>query len=243
MTPTVDEAIARVIRAGAWVLVDTVALDFACHHPQALGHADGTFFLSSTEILEPAGARAGPHGPSYTPGRGRGHLFEMSARGRLLRHWELGEDTVHHAGGLTHDGQFVWVAVAEDRPDSRSVVYRLDPVTGEAEEMFRYPDHLGGIARDPETGLLHTVAWGGRRAVVLTTDGEPVSRTPAPGRHLGLRSCPAVTVRSPAGLSVTVRATDFEVAGTDRLRLYALPDGSPAPGGTRLLVLEAASRV
>ncbi|MEU0970184.1 DUF6454 family protein [Streptomyces sp. NPDC005917] len=240
MNPTVDEAIARVARAAQWVLVDTVPLDFACHHPQGMDRAGGSFFVSSAEILRPAELTAGPHGTSYTPGTGRGHLFEMSARGRLLRHWELGEDTVYHAGGLTHDGQFVWVAVAEDRPDSRSIVYRLDPATGEVEEMFRYPDHLGGIARDPETGLLHAVTWGGRRVLVLSTDGEPVGGAPLPNRHVDVQDCATVTALSRAGRAVTVRAVDFEVADAGRLRLYALPHDSSAPGKARLLVLEAA---
>ncbi|MFJ9705046.1 DUF6454 family protein [Streptomyces sp. NPDC101234] len=242
MTPTVDEAIARVDRAAGWVLVDTVPLDFVCHHPRGIDRADGTFFVSGSEILEPAAAVRGADGTSYAAGRGRAHLFEMSPRGRLLRHWDLGEDTVHHAGGLTHDGQFVWVTVAEERPDSRSIVYRLDPASGEVEEMFRYPDHLAGIARDPETGLLHTVTWGGRRILVLSTDGEPVGRTAVPGRRVGLHDCVAVAVRSPTGRAVTVGATDFEVAGADRLRLYALPDDSSAPGAASLLVLEAALR-
>ncbi|MGW2958615.1 DUF6454 family protein [Streptomyces sp. NPDC001220] len=242
MKATVDEAIARVARAAEWILVDTVPLDFVCHRPQGMDRADGSFFVSSSEILRPAAATAGPEGTSYTPGTGRGHLFEMSGRGRLLRHWELGEDTFYHAGGLTHDGQFVWVAVAEDRPDSRSIVYRLDPATGEVEEMFRYPDHLRDIARDPETGLLHAATWGGRRVLVLSTDGEPVDGAPVPSRHVGVQDCAAVTALSPAGRAVTVRAVDFEIAGTDRLRLYALPDDSSAPGETCLLVLEAALR-
>ncbi|MFQ3559229.1 DUF6454 family protein [Streptomyces gramineus] len=242
MGRTVDEAVARVVRAAEWVLVDTVALDFACHRPQGMDRSGGSFFVSSSEILRPAGAVAGPDGASYVPGAGRGHLFEMSGQGRLLRHWELGEDSVYQAGGLTHDGQFVWVAVAEDRPDSRSIVYRLDPATGEVEEMFRYPDHLRGIARDPETGLLHAATWGGRRILVLSTDGEPVDGAPVPGRRVDVQDCAAVTALSPAGHAVTVRAVDFEIDGTERLRLYALPDGTSVPGGARLLVLEAALR-
>jgi hypothetical protein len=41
----------------------------------------------------------------------------------------------------------IWVPVAEYRPDSRSIVYRVDPATLEATEVLRFADHIGGIVR------------------------------------------------------------------------------------------------
>ncbi|GGO35431.1 hypothetical protein GCM10012286_06090 [Streptomyces lasiicapitis] len=75
-------------------------------------------------------------------------MSEVTRTGWLVRQWDLGENTAYHAGGLTFDGEHVWVPLAEYRPDSRSIMYRLDPSTGEAEEQFRYADHVAGIARD-----------------------------------------------------------------------------------------------
>jgi hypothetical protein len=55
------------------------------------------------------------------------------------------------------------VPVAEYRPNSRSIVYRVDPATMKADEVFRFPDHIGGIVRNTDDNTLHGVSWGSRR--------------------------------------------------------------------------------
>ena len=34
---------------------------------------------------------------------------------------------MYHPGGIDYDGRHIWVSVAEYRPNSRSIVYRIDP--------------------------------------------------------------------------------------------------------------------
>ena len=53
--------------------------------------------------------------------------------------------------------------MAEYRPNSRSIVYRVDPETMKAEEMFRFADHVGGLVHDTDSKSLHGVSWGSRR--------------------------------------------------------------------------------
>ena len=66
--------------------------------------------------------------------------------GRLVADVVLGEGTMYHPGGIDFDGRDIWVPVAEYRPNSRSIVYRVDPTTRKAVEVFRFGDHLGGVA-------------------------------------------------------------------------------------------------
>ena len=53
--------------------------------------------------------------------------------------------------------------VAEYRPDSRSLVYRVDPVTLSAERVFQFEDHLGALVCDRAGRRLVGVSWGSRR--------------------------------------------------------------------------------
>ena len=57
----------------------------------------------------------------------------------------------------------IWVPVAEYRPDSRSIVYKVDPRTMKATEVFRLADHIGAIVHDTDDHSLHGVSWGSRR--------------------------------------------------------------------------------
>ncbi|MEU6375923.1 DUF6454 family protein [Streptomyces sp. NPDC046909] len=188
---TVNEAITRLTRATPWVTVDRIPLDFACHHPQGLDRVGENFFLSSAEILEATVRHEHPEpgGPDRTAGKGVGHLYEMDPTGRMLREWTLGEDTIYHPSGLTFDGEHVWVPTAEYRPDSRSIMYRIDPVTGDVTEDFRYPDHLGGVSRDPGTGQLYGITWGGRRILELTSDGALHREVPVRSHYVDFQDC------------------------------------------------------
>jgi hypothetical protein len=87
----------------------------------------------------------------------------MDADGRLLRSITLGEGDIYHPGGIDFDGTQIWVPVAEYRPNSRAIVYRVDPANLRAEEVFRYPDHIGGIVHDRANRALYGVSWGSRR--------------------------------------------------------------------------------
>ncbi|MEV0481389.1 DUF6454 family protein [Streptomyces sp. NPDC050508] len=190
MAFTVNEAITRLRRSTEWVTVDRIPLDFTCHHPQGLDRVGDTFYLTSVEILEETTRLENPDGgPDRTAGRGRGHLYEMSADGRQLGHWELGEGSAYHAGGLSYDGESLWVPVAEYRPDSKSILYRIDPATSAISEMFRYPDHLGAVACEPDSELLHMATWGGRRLLVMTRSGELVREIPVRSHYIDFQDC------------------------------------------------------
>ncbi|GAA1192182.1 hypothetical protein F4556_005511 [Kitasatospora gansuensis] len=186
----VNAAIGRLTRANSWDVVAKIPIGFTCHHPQGLDRVGETFYLSGVQILEPTTRLDPPvDGLDRTAGRGRGFLFELTPDGQLLREWELGEGDMYHVGGIAWDGEALWVPVAEYRPGSHSVMYRVDPVSSTVTEMFRYPEHLGGVSRDPATGLLHAITWGGRRVLVLTERGELVREMPMRSHYVDFQDC------------------------------------------------------
>ncbi|PYQ93217.1 MAG: hypothetical protein DMF97_20380, partial [Acidobacteria bacterium] len=60
------------------------------------------------------------------------------------------------------------------RPNSRSIIYRIDPVTMKATEVFRFADHIGAIVHNTDDNTLHGVSWGSRRFYrwTLGSDGR-----------------------------------------------------------------------
>jgi hypothetical protein len=187
---TVDAAVESLDRASIWVPVGEVPLDFACHHPQGLARVGANFYLSAVEVLEPTARYATPiGGHDRSPGRGRGHLFEMTAAGRLLRHWELGEGDAYHPGGIGYDGRDIWIPVGEYRPHSSAIMYRLDPRTGQISREFEHDDHLSGVACDPETGRLHAITWGSRKVVEFTRTGRKLGEHLVRSHYVDFQDC------------------------------------------------------
>jgi hypothetical protein len=191
-------------RSGAeWRQVGAIPLAFPTHHPQGMARIGDRFYLSSVEIIERTERYPEPRdGMDRSAGRGRGHLFEVDAEGRLLRSLELGEGDIYHPGGIDFDGTHLWVPVAEYRPNSRSIIYRVDPRTMQAEAMFRFDDHVGGLVRDVTGNTLHGVSWGSRRFYAWPQDaaGRPVDpgvasvalRRPNPSHYIDYQDCHSV---------------------------------------------------
>jgi len=143
-----DEMVRRVAsltRASRWTRAASIPLRFRAYHPQGLVKVGDTFHMTAVD-------RAG-----------LGHLFKFDAAGRLLEDLKLGQGAIFHPGGIDYDGTSIWVSVAEYRPDSRTIVYRVDPHTMKAAEVFRFDDHIGAIVHNTDDNTLHGVSWGSRR--------------------------------------------------------------------------------
>ena len=160
----VAERVMRLTRESTWTLVSSIPVGFDTHHPQGMVKIGDTFYVSSVEITERTKRFPQPvDGYDRDAGAGVGHLFKIDGTGRLLADLRLGDKTIYHPGGIDYDGTSIWVPVAEYRPDSRSIVYRVDPVAMKATELFRFADHIGGIVHDTDDRTLHGVSWGSRR--------------------------------------------------------------------------------
>ncbi len=158
----IGDRVATWTRASSWTLERSIPMTFPAHHPQGLVKIGQRLFFSSVEVTAPPRRGAGGDGFDRDTGRGVGHLFEATMDGRLVADLVLGEGAMYHPGGLDFDGRDIWVPVAEYRPNSRSIVYRVDPDTRKAVDVFRFGDHLGGIACNTDDRALHAVSWGSR---------------------------------------------------------------------------------
>jgi len=161
---TIAERVMKLTRSSSWKRVASVRISFRTYHPQGMVKIGRTLFVSSVEVKVPTKLLPRPVGDyDRDAGDGVGHLFKIDMAGNLLADLRLGEGTIYHPGGIDYDGKHVWVSVAEYRPNSRSIVYRVDPEAMKATEMFRFADHIGAIIHNTDDNTLHGVSWGSRR--------------------------------------------------------------------------------
>ncbi len=225
-----DEPLVRAFRqldrSTPWELVDRVALDYPTYHPQGFALVGDRIFLSSVEVIKaPVKYPEPQNGYDRSPGKGVGHVLVLTRDGELLRDIELGRGHMYHPGGIDFDGRRVWVPVAQYRPDSRAIVYTIDPRTYQVRREFAYADHVGGIVRDYETGDLHGVSWGSRRMFTWTLAGQLLETTQNRSHLLDYQDCAYVD----RGKQICSGVTGLPTAAGDSYEL----------GGLALLDLES----
>jgi hypothetical protein len=254
--PALAGSIEKLSRTSVWTLERAVPLTFPTHHPQGVVKIGDRLFISSVEIKVPTRRSAGRgDGFDRDAGEGVGHLFEATLAGGLVADQILGEGTMYHPGGIDFDGKYLWVSVAEYRPNSRTIVYRVDASTRKAEEVFRFADHLGAIVRNPDDNTLHAVSWGSRWFYRFTLDAKgrathttspPASlRTANPSHYIDYQDCKYVGARRMlcTGIADVPKQTGeraFQLGGIDLIDLssglpvHQVPVGLTTPDGVSL---------
>jgi len=169
----VSDRVKLLTRGTQWKQVAAIPIAFDTQHPQGMVKIGDDFYVTSVEIKK-ATTRYPQLQDGYDrdTGEGAGHLFKFDKTGKLLADVPLGEGSVYHPGGIDYDGRYIWVPVAEYRPNSAAIIYRVDPATMKATEVFRYKDHIGGVVHNTDDNTLHGVSWGSRRFYKFTLDGD-----------------------------------------------------------------------
>jgi hypothetical protein len=194
----VGERVRAVTRDSTWTEVARIPMAFPTFHPQGMVRIGDTLFVSSVEVTVPTARFPAPRdGFDRSAGEGIGHLFKVDLRtghaGALLASARLGDGAIYHPGGIDFDGTSLWVPVAEYRPDSRSLLYKVDPQTLKATLVLRVADHIGGLVRDTDTGALHGVSWGSRRFYTWSMRGDQPAGAPSvrlnPSHYVDYQDC------------------------------------------------------
>ncbi len=230
----VPARVMRITRETVWTPAGAIRLKFRTFHPQGMVRIGDTFFISSVEVRTPP-SRLTPArgGHDRDAGAGVGHLFRVGADGALLGDLVLGEGSIYHPGGLDFDGRFLWVPVAEYRPDSRALLYRIDPATMRARQVLRVADHIGALAFDRRSRTLHGVSWGSRRFYSWRVEGDVLrprgGPTLNPEHYIDYQDCHGVGAGRMlcgglAGYRTSPEAPAFQLGGLD---LVDLASGRP----------------
>ena len=131
-----------------------VKLDANTHHVQGIEVHKGTLWLSSVEVKTK-----------------HGHLFQFNVKsGKLLRSVEVQQGDRFHPGGIQHDGQALWIPVAEYKRTSTATIQKRDAKTLALLSEFPAQDHIGAIAVTPDS--LIGANWNAEQFYVWTKTGQ-----------------------------------------------------------------------
>ena len=173
-----------------WQQTSKLKLNFPTYHTEGIAYSQDHIFLSAVQIIEPTVKFPTPqNGFDRTPGKGVGHLFVMDKAGDLQKDIILGEGDMYHPGGIDFDGTNVWVPVAQYRPDSSAIIYRVDATTLDVHKQFEVKDHFGGIVMDKQTGHLVGNTWGSRRFAEWDLQGKQLSTWENPNYFIDYQDC------------------------------------------------------
>ncbi|MED1096280.1 MULTISPECIES: DUF6454 family protein [Bacillus] len=184
------EKFQQLTRDNGWEQKEEIDLKFNTYHPQGLTKVGDLYYMSSVEIIEkPVKYDKPKDGYDRTTGKGVGHLFLFNKEGKLLKDIKLGEGDMYHPGGIAFDGTSIWVSVAEYRPNSKSIIYKVNPETMESQEVFRTNDHIGGILRDRKKGTLKAISWGSRSFYEFNEKGKILRKSSNPSHFIDYQDC------------------------------------------------------
>jgi hypothetical protein len=230
----------KLTRSTKWTQAQAIKLPFKTFHPQGMVKIGDDFYISSVDIQTPTTRYPElREGYDRDTGKGQGHLFKIGPDGKLLGDLVLGEGSIYHPGGIDYDGTHIWVPVAEYRPNSQAIIYKVDPKTMKAEEVFRFKDHIGGIVHDAQNKSLHGVSWGSRRfyAWPLGSDGKVTNasakpeelRVMNPAQYIDYQDCHSVGAGRMlcGGLNAYKASADGPVFRLGGLEMVDLKDNRP----------------
>ena len=237
---TVAERALLLTRDSVWTHVADVQMEFRTFHPQGMVKIGEVLYISSVEVRVPPARYPAPVGGyDRDAGEGVGHLFRVDMTGRLVADLTLGVNAAYHPGGIDYDGHDIWLPLSEYRPNSRAIIYKIDPGTMRATEVFRFPDHIGAVVHNTDDGTLHGASWGSRRFYrwtidanghVTNADAPPEAlRTLNPSHYVDYQDCKYVGGRRMlctglAEFRQAPGAPPFRLGGID---LLSLEDGRP----------------
>lgn len=170
--------------------IGKLPLHFQTYHTEGLAITPDHLFLSTVQIIEPTKKFPTPQGGfDRTPGKGIGHVFVMDKQGNLQKDIVLGEGDNYHPAGMDFDGTNVWVPVAQYRPNSTALIYKIDAKTLDTHKQFSVNDHIGGIIRDEQTGHLVGNNWGSRKFYEWDLNGHEIASWDNPSHFVDYQDC------------------------------------------------------
>jgi hypothetical protein len=221
-----------------WIQTAAIPLRFDAHHTQGIVKIGAHFFMTSVEVSEWPKKYEIPQGKlDRDAGKGIGHVMKFDLKGNLLHDLVIGEGDVYHPGGIDFDGSYIWIPVTEYRPNSFSIIYRLDPQTMEVKEVFRYPESIGAIVHNTDNHTLVGANWGARkffswqmnRLGQITNDNEPPEKLGIenPSFYVDFQDCKYLGSKLMLGSGLQSFKTENNTFKLGGLEIFDLSDYRP----------------
>lgn len=153
-------------RESSWTLESSTPLAGDVGHPQGLTIDRNRWVVATVHPRVP-----------------RGDVCVFDRSGSLINHVDVTDGARIHPGGLdSSNDSSLWVAIAEYRPNSTTMVICFD---GDFDVMARFTvdDHLGAIC-DLGDGTLFAVSWGSRTLYRLSCTGAILDQRTNPNHFV-----------------------------------------------------------
>ncbi|RAO71551.1 uncharacterized protein BHQ10_007563 [Talaromyces amestolkiae] len=177
-----------------WTLVSKTKMEGDTGEPEGMVRVgDERLFVTSNQYTVPTVKyNKTINGTDRTVGAGFSHMLIYDLDGNRIANASLtaAGDIEYHGGGIDYDGRYVWITLAQYRPNSTATIARIDPLTLETTRLFRHDDHNGGIVHDTITNELVTLNWNGANATTWSLNGYPMGFTAIPGFTPAIREVP-----------------------------------------------------
>ena len=167
-------------------------LRFNSYQPQGLVKFGDQFFLSSLEIIERKGHENiffQKDSRQEKKAHGRAHLFVFDRNGILHKDIHLAMGTLCHPGGMSHDGQYLWVPVSESWQYGHSMVLRINLETLNVQRVFTFDDHLAGVVVDKKNKRLFAWNWSSESWYVFSPRWTALAQTTRSHTSLRCSGC------------------------------------------------------
>jgi len=143
-------------------LIRTTGLRADTHHVQGIDFDDRRLWVTSVD-----------------KDHHKGFLQEFSlATGEHQRTVEVTAGDRYHPGGMSRQGESLWMPVAEYRRDSSATLQKRSIRTLELEFEFAVADHIGCVAAGP--GVLIGANWDSRDFYIWDESGHLLRKLPNP---------------------------------------------------------------
>lgn len=197
------ESILALDRGSSWNLESSTPLAGDIGHPQGLT-IDKNRWLVTTVF----------------PRDARGEVCVFDRSGSRIEEMNVTDDARIHPGGFdSSSDSILWVAVAEYRPHSTTVVMSLDAGLA-AVARFDVDDHLGAIC-DLGDGTLFAASWGSRSFYRLSYTGAILDKRTNPNHFIDYQD---VQVLSPDHILATGVGSVRSESGLQQLGGLAILD-------------------
>ena len=146
--------------AAALTVLETIALQGPLHHVQGIDVEDESLWVSAVDKEQK-----------------KGFLFRMNRHtGQIVNKVEVQTGERYHPGGLTLDGENLWLPVAEYRRSSTTVIQLRDKRTLRLLRQFEVADHIGCVAAS--SNRLYGGNWDTLQIYEWDKSGKQISRRP-----------------------------------------------------------------
>jgi hypothetical protein len=191
-------------RTTVWNLVQKTIFDHDTFEPEGMVRiGPDRYFVSCGEYTSKTvsyGNNTVINGTDRTPGSGFAHMMVYSGNGSRIADaiLTLPGAIEYHPGGIDYDGEYIWVTIAQYRPNSTAHFVTVDPLTLEATTILHTNDHQGGVVHDAQRSQLTTLDWGSRNASLWSSNGpfaplpqytSPLNVTRNPSFYIDYQDC------------------------------------------------------